>query len=319
MPIDTRQFFRRDAALMRPVGISVVIPTACRMERAASIRRAIESVLSQENVDVELIVVVNGPTHDRGLRAELEANPALRVAYLPEPNLPAAHRHGRTMVTRPFFAFLDDDDEYLPRALETRAAEMLADPRLDVVATNGIWAPDNSPYIKRTEGVEADPLMALLRGNWLGSCGALFRSATVSPDYFDGRTRHYEWTMLGFRLALAGRRIRFLDVPTYILNETPESLSRSDAYCRAEPPFLTSMLEFDLAPRYRKRIREKILESLHTLAGRALAAGRIGEAWGYHVRSLMRPQGFKYVVFTRHLVWPTMRWVAGRSGGDQSG
>jgi glycosyltransferase involved in cell wall biosynthesis len=303
---------------MKPVGVSVIIPTACRVERAASIRRAIESVLSQENVDVELIVVVNGPTHDRELRAELESDPALRVAYLPEPNLPAAQRHGRTMVTKPFFAFLDDDDEYLPSALETRAAEMLADPRLDVVATNGFWGPDNSPHIKRTEGVEADPLMALLHGNWLGSCGALFRSATVSPDYFDGRTRHYEWTMLAFRLALAGHRIRFLDVPTYIVNETPESLSRSDAYGLAEPPFLISLLEFDLAPRYRRRIREKILESLHGLAGRALAAGRIGDAWGYHVRSLMRPKGFKYVVFTRHLVWPTLRWAVGRSGGERS-
>jgi glycosyltransferase involved in cell wall biosynthesis len=303
--------------MVKPAGVSVIIPTACRTERAAAIRRAIESVLTQENVDLELIVIVNGPTYDRHLRHELEANPALRVAYLPEPNLPAAIRHGRSMVTRPFFAFLDDDDEYLPGALETRAAEMLAHPRVDVVATNGFWGPDKSPYIKHTDGVEVDPLKALLKGNWLGSCGGLFRSATVCQEYFDGRTRHYEWTMLAFRLALTGHWVRFLDVPTYIMNDSPESLSRSDAYAKAEPAFLNSLLGFDLEARYRRQIRKKYLQSLHSLAVRALTAGRIGEAWGYHARSLMGWKGFRYVVFTRHLVGPTLRRVAGRSDGDQ--
>jgi glycosyltransferase involved in cell wall biosynthesis len=184
VPSDLEQYCKPDDMMVKPAGVSVIIPTACRTERAAAIRRAIESVLTQENVDLELIVIVNGPTYDRHLRHELEANPALRVAYLPEPNLPAAIRHGRSMVTRPFFAFLDDDDEYLPGALETRAAEMLAHPRVDVVATNGFWGPDKSPYIKHTDGVEVDPLKALLKGNWLGSCGGLFRSATVCQEYF---------------------------------------------------------------------------------------------------------------------------------------
>jgi glycosyltransferase involved in cell wall biosynthesis len=299
---------------MNPAGISVVIPTACRPERAGSIRRAIQSVLSQENVDLEVIVVVNGPGYDRALRAELEADPALRVAYLPEPDLPAAQRHGRTLVTKPFFSYLDDDDEYLPMALHTRTNVMLSDPAVDVVATNGLWAPDKSPYIKRTDAVEADPLMALLQGNWLGSCGALFRTATVSPDFFDGRTRHYEWTMMAFRLAVAGRRIRFIDVPTYVMNETAQALSRSEAYRLAEPAFLTSLLDFDLAPRYRKRIREKYLTSLHSLAARSLAEGNLGDAWRYHGRSLLGRHGLRYLFYTRKLVGPTLRWSFGRLG-----
>ena len=45
-----------------------------------------------------------------------------------------------------------------------------------------------------------DPLRALVIENWLASCGGLFRSDRVSIDYFDGVTRHYEWTFLAYSL-----------------------------------------------------------------------------------------------------------------------
>jgi glycosyltransferase involved in cell wall biosynthesis len=287
-------------------GVSVIIPTACRRERTAAVQQAVASVLMQEGVDLEVIVVVNGPDYDRDLFAWLTANPRLRVEYRPEPSLPAAHRVGRGLVTQPFFSFLDDDDEFLPDALRIRLTPMMEDPTVDVVATNGVWGGgSDDPYIQNTDGVEEDPLGALLRGNWLGSGGALFRSATVGLDTFDGRTRFFEWTMIAWRVASAGLKIRFVDVPTYRMNATPDSLSRSEAYYLAEPDFLRSLLDGDVAERHRLRLGDKILAANHVVADWYVRTGNAPRAWRYHVRSLRGMAGLRHLVFTPRLVAAT--------------
>ena len=301
---------------MKDVGVSVIIPTAAWPERAASLRRAIASVLAQEGVDLELIVVANGERRDPDLMRELRAHPRLRLVEQEEPDLPTAQRHGRLLVTRPFFSFLDDDDVYLPGCLRTRAAPLLEDATVDVVATNGVWGGSGEPYIRKTSGVEADPLGALLRGNWLGSCGALFRTATVDETFFAGNRKYFEWTMVAFRIALAGLRVRFLDVPTYQMNLTDGSLSRSEAYYRTEPEFLTELLRYPLQPAHTRRIREKRLAALHFLADRYAAQGRFDLAWRYHLRSMRWPGGARYAVFTRRLILPTLRTLARRLAGE---
>jgi glycosyltransferase involved in cell wall biosynthesis len=297
--------------------ISVIIPTTAQRERAASLRRAIASVRAQENVDLDIIVVVNGPRHDAQLLTELRADPTLRAAFLEEASLPAAHRHGRHLVDRPFFSFLDDDDEYLPGALALRAAAMRSVDAPDVVATNGVWATDGcGPYIPLTDGVEDDPMAALLRSNWLGSGGALFRTATVGPDIFDGHTRFFEWTMIAFRIALAGLRVRFLDVPTFRMTETPGSLSRTSAYYEAQPEFLESLLQLTSDSRHRDRIRAKLLGAEHYLAELHCRNGNLERAWKHHLRSMRGRSGMKHVIFTRRLLLPTLRSLALRLPGS---
>jgi glycosyltransferase involved in cell wall biosynthesis len=304
------------------VPVSVIIPTACRPSRVPALRRAIASVLAQQGVDVEIIVVVNGPGYDATMLEELRANPALGVEYLPEPDLPAAHRHGRSLATAPFFSFLDDDDEYLPGSLRLRADVLLAEPDVDVVATQGVTGINgDQPYIRSADGVESDPFGALLRANWLGSCGALFRAERVTLDFFDGRTRYFEWTMVAFRLALAGRRIRYLETPTYRMHETEGSLSKSDAYYRAEPEFLASLEAYDLPQEHRRTLRRKYYGVLHSLAERFVRSGDMAAAWRYHLRSVAGRHGVKHVVYTRRMIGPSLRagvrWLAARAGIGQ--
>jgi glycosyltransferase involved in cell wall biosynthesis len=292
--------------------ITVVIPTTCRTVRADMLRRAICSAEDQSGVDVHVTVVVNGPHYDSDLLAELQSREHLQVEIRPTPGLPAAIRHGRSTVRTPYFSFLDDDDMLLPDALLTRA-RVLIDEEVDVVATNGLAG--TGPFIQQTTGVEEDPLGALLRGNWLASCGALFRTASVGLDLFDGRTHHYEWTMLAFRLARAGLRIRFLDVPTYRIFVTENSQSRADAYFRAEPRFLESLMQYEMEPRHRRALHRKYLGSLHSLAERCVRKGDISAAWQNHLRSMAGSQGLKYIVFTRHLLLPSARWAAAQLTG----
>jgi glycosyltransferase involved in cell wall biosynthesis len=275
--------------------------------------RAIESVLAQD-VDVEPIVVANGSQHDPALLAEIRGDSRLRVEFLEEGNLAAAQHYGRSLVSRPYFSFLDDDDEYLPGALRTRAEPLLTDPDIDVVATNGVWSGSDEPHIRETHGIDEDPMGTLLRSNWLASCGGLFRTATVSESIFGDDVQYFEWTMVGFRIAAAGLRVRFLDVSTYRLNETEHSLSRSDAYFEAEPGFLEDLLKYPLEPRYIDQIRRKRVSSLHTLAERSVRRGEMGRAWSYHLRSLRGRHGIRHVLYSRRLVLCTLgAWLRGQS------
>jgi glycosyltransferase involved in cell wall biosynthesis len=288
----------------------VIVPTTCRRTRADRLWRALASIRSQ-TVDLEIIVVVNGREYDAELYGDLRSEPDLRVLYVEEGGLPHALRQGRAAVNQPFFSFLDDDDEYLPGALRTRLDVMARDATLDLVVTN--WIMDSGePHIRSTAGIESDPMGALLRANWLASCGGLFRSARVTEDFFDPTIRFYEWTMVAVQILIRGGRIRFLDVPTYRVNQSDDSLSRTDAYYGAEPAFLERLLALDLAEEHRRVLRQKHRASLHDVADRELRAGNLGAAWRYHLRSLAAAGGVRHLKYTLRLIARTVagQWTA---------
>ncbi len=107
--------------------VSIIIPTTCLAQRASLLRRAIDGVLSQAGVYLELIVVVNGTCFDQTLYSALRTDERFQVLYLPEGNVSAARSAGLRAAQGEFYGFLDDDDEYLPGALFTRVTEMRRD------------------------------------------------------------------------------------------------------------------------------------------------------------------------------------------------
>jgi hypothetical protein len=211
--------------------------------------------------------------------------------------------HGRTLVTSEFFAYLDDDDEYLPGALKTRAAPMLANSTLDVVATNG-WLNDGSGDVSAYEPSElmrTNPLLELLRRNWLQSCGHLFRSATVTLDLFDRTTRYYEWTLLGFKLS-QHRSAHFLDVPTYRKHDSPDSLYKSAGVVEAAIAVTDMMIALTADPAVVDRLTELRCRALHAASDFHRLAGRPRKAWAFHLRSLGHPHGWIHLPYTRRLL-----------------
>src|SRR5262245_51696166 len=120
-----------------PAAVSVIIPTLARPERVPGLMRAIDNVTSQAGGLGLPIVVVNGPFAAPALRESLARRQDLRLITLAEPGLPRALRAGRAAVETAYFCVLDDDDELLPEALAIRLGAFEADPRADVVVTNG--------------------------------------------------------------------------------------------------------------------------------------------------------------------------------------
>lgn len=288
--------------------ISVIIPTTCETGRRGSLKRAIASVAAQERVSVELIVVVNGLRFDPECYEELRSMPGLNVAYLEEGSLPLAVKHGRSLATAPYFSFLDDDDEYLPDALWRRLQPLLSDEAIDYVVSNGyscIEGRDRQAVIN-VEAVRNDPLRALLKENWLASCGGLYRSSRVSTGYFDGKTRYLEWTLLAYKLA-STRKMVFVDEPTYRIHDSLGSLSKSEAFREAEIGVLAQILTLDLPADIKVGLRVKIGRAYHSLSNHYRRQGDFRRAWRCHLASLRHPEGFRYLTYSRRLL-PFVQW-----------
>ena len=101
--------------LPRTAPVSVVIPIR---NRAGWIAAALDSVRAQTLPPAEIIVVDDGSTDD--LAAVMQHDPAVRLIHLPPSGLGPAWNAGIAAAGQPFIAFLDSDDIWLPRKLETQ-------------------------------------------------------------------------------------------------------------------------------------------------------------------------------------------------------
>lgn len=280
--------------------ISVIMPTRARRERAALLKRAIDSVLAQAAVRAVPLVVINGPNSDVALAQELSADRRLRVLILDEADLPAAFCAGRKMVDTEWFAELDDDDILLPGALATRLLALQESPGFGVVVTRG-WKRGigvDELNIDDVLALERDPLRAMLRRNWLLPGSWLCRADAAGPEFFDGMPRFLECTYLGLRFA-AECRIRFLAEPTVVhYMNTPEAESQSRGYRLGHAAALRRLLELDLPPDVRAELRTRVRRACHANARVYLQEASLTDAWSWHLQSLCERGGWRYLRYT---------------------
>lgn len=285
--------------------ISVIIPTTCEHSRRSLIERAIHSVLTQEGVSAELLVVVNGERFDAGLLQTLRSDHRFSVLYVKEGHVSRARHHGLTASTGDFFGFLDDDDELLPQALRLRLDQMLADPCIDVLVTNGLIR-DAVDVVHVPEGFEAeihdDPGLSFLRHNWFASPASMFRRTTVEGEIFDISHRYFEWTYLFFRLLSREKQIRYSGAITYRKHEdNPLSVSRSRDYQLALPAMLQDLLGFPLRPALRTIIKKKYVAALNANSTLHLVDRNFPQAIAFHIKCLCAG-GWQYIPYTRSIL-----------------
>ncbi len=110
---------------------------------AAHLAEAIESILRQRGVRIEVLAVDDGST-DASSAILARYAPAVRV--LRQANAgPAASRNAGILASRgQFLAFLDQDDRWLPGKLERQVARLGARPDLDAVVSyvESFWDDD---------------------------------------------------------------------------------------------------------------------------------------------------------------------------------
>ena len=128
---------RSELSEANPLAVSAIIPT---YNRSHTISRAIKSVLSQTYNIHEIIVVDNGSTDDT---VELIKKDFPNIVCIEEKKLgvSAARNTGISKVDKKseWIAFLDSDDEWCPRKIESQVAAILEQNKYRLVHTDEIW------------------------------------------------------------------------------------------------------------------------------------------------------------------------------------
>lgn len=289
--------------------ITVIIPTVGDERRAETIWRAIKSAGAASGASTCVLVVVNGTRFSPRLLAQLQATPEIDCLTVDQGSLPLALLRGREAAQSEFFAFLDDDDEFLVGGLGRRLEALRNKPSAAFLISQG-WFHADGRDVPQTnldsKSICEDPMGSLLRENWVAtSASGLYRSSVIGAPDFEAMPSYLEWTYLGFRLASRHPFI-YMDEPTYRRYDVVGSVSKSRAFQRGMIPAMRAILALDLPAVTKRGLRAKLARAAHDLSVLALEGGELADAWRRHWQSLALPGGLRFLPYTRHLIVPTL-------------
>ena len=115
--------------------VSVIIPT---FNRSAQVLEAVSSVLGQERVPAQVIVVDDGSTDDTADALGVFGS-RIRLIRQPRKGVSGARNRGVLEAQHPWLAFLDSDDLWLPGKLSTQLDYLSMHPEIRICQTEEIW------------------------------------------------------------------------------------------------------------------------------------------------------------------------------------
>ncbi|MDS0261401.1 glycosyltransferase [Haloarcula sp. S1CR25-12] len=299
--------------------VSVVVPA---YERADVVGRAIDSALAQTMADLEVVVVDDGSSD--GTRGVVEGYDDERVrplAHERNRGVSAARNTGVAAARGEYVAFLDSDDEWLPRKLERQLAAV--DERGEGwvgaycdVATAGLSAAGRLATVvserlfrstaPREGGRElAESLLSMQVFMGPGSTLLVERSALAAAGEFDEGLAIYEDWDLVLRVLGVGK-LAYVDEPLALTHFTGDA--PAEAYVANDRRYLER--NADLVREL--EARGVPVRQVHRmgLVGHFLAEGRFGEAADYlDAGTVARPKNLARLAFWSVL---GLRALAGR-------
>lgn len=195
--------------------VSIIIPTH---NRAALLREAVDSALSQTYPNVEVIVVDDGSTDDTG-EVLSEYAGQVRAVYQDNRGRSAARNVGIQASGGRFLVFLDSDDLLMPAAIQSQVDCLIAHPDVGVVYGDGYIMDAQGllhtldPYVVRfpPREPEAFARSLLMRNHFVIHAGLIRRTALpLQPVFGESLTRFEDWD-LWIRMCLAGTRFVYID------------------------------------------------------------------------------------------------------------
>lgn len=159
---------------------SVLIPS---FNRAAYLERAIESVINQKFDAWELIVVDDGSTdHTQALLEGYLNHPKIKTTKTSNQGVSKARNVAASFARGEWLAFLDSDDEWLPRKLLAQWEHIQSDPDVKLVHSEEIWIRNGvrinqKKKYKKNGGDQFEPS--------LGLCAISPSTAAIRKDVFE--------------------------------------------------------------------------------------------------------------------------------------
>lgn len=293
--------------------LTVIIPTTAEESRENSLLNAINSINNQNEIPIEIILVINGKIFKKTLFESLIKRADLRVLYQEEGNLPKAIYLGVSNITTNFFCFLDDDDRYIENTLPERLKPLLEDNAIDYSVCNGFNVSGYEKHIRTTRFPQnqQDAAELILEENWLASCGGIFRKSSVPIQFFEEMPKYLEWTYLGFILSTTKNGF-FLNKPGFMVYESKISISKSAEYSIGMIQSFEKIIA--IAPNnISHKIKTKQGKMLHDLSSYFLLKNQLKNAVKFHLLSLLKPSGYKYISYSRHLIYSLLASLLSRA------
>jgi len=200
--------------------VSVILPT---FNREKTLPDALESVIAQTFTDWELIVVDDGGTDETPAIIDSFIAKGGNIRYMRHANRGAAlsRNAGIQASFGRYITFLDSDDSYLPRHLESRMAVMASDPSPDLLS-GGFRGEDDIRVVDRF-----DPERTV----HIGDCilgGTLFGRREVFFSLGGFRNLDYaEDADLWDRAAALYNVLKLTAPRTYVYSRADDSITRN--------------------------------------------------------------------------------------------
>jgi teichuronic acid biosynthesis glycosyltransferase TuaG len=185
--------------------VSVVIPC---YRAAATLGRAVDSVLAQTQAPAE-VIVVDDASDDATPQVIAALPSSLKKILLPENRGAGSARNaGWQAATQEFIAFLDADDAWHPKKLELQTTWMQAHPEVVLTGHGYAFQPQDVSSIRSSFRVL--PVAMLVSNQFSTPCVMLRRSI---PQRFAEGKRYSEDYLLWLEIMLAGQEAWYLDAP----------------------------------------------------------------------------------------------------------
>ena len=236
--------------------VSVIVPL---YNKAPYVRRALDSIRAQSWTDYEVIVVDDGSTDGGGSIVSELRDPRFRLIVQPNAGPGPARNRGLAEASRPFVAFLDADDEWLPEFLAASLERLeRAGPAVAAVASGYFEFPSGlstEPLWRRrglADGVvrvgpETAPRRLVFLLAFLSPFSVLARAATVRRwgGFYDrGRCLYAEDANLWLKVLL-NEPVAYSMRPLVRYHREASVLSRQRGGPRPVEPFLADPSEIE--------------------------------------------------------------------------
>jgi len=215
--------------------VSVVIPTRNRPE---AVCRAVASVQAQTYREFEIIVVIDGKDPATMSALERLGEPRLKViAHETNQGPGAARNTGIRAAAGHWVAFLDDDDEWLPRKLERQVAEarLLGDGNAILTcrvhaefgSQRMVWPARRPQAGQHVSEYLIDRPTLMSRPGYVATPTIMVRRDLALAHPFPNDGDHEDWSWLLLLCGEAGARLHFVWEPLVVVKISETLSSRS--------------------------------------------------------------------------------------------
>ncbi|MHC4695994.1 MAG: glycosyltransferase family 2 protein [Planctomycetota bacterium] len=310
--------------------VSIIVPT---YNRAELLPRALDSITAQTFDDWEIVLVDDGSTDDtEALATEYGRRLGDRFIYVRQSHAGcAAARNGGIDVCRGrFVAFLDSDDEYLPRKLERQLALFECRPELGLVYGDFAYVDlegkchdsvfDTSAELAREVPFETvspglcvctgSLFEVLVRGYFIGTIAGMIRKEVLGDGIRFREVPSYGEEWLFYLKVSKACPAGFVDEPLCLHHWVRGSITRRDSH-RNQVRHRDLLREMRRcfrsdSPTARRAIRGNLAHSCRQLGYETYRMGHYGRAAGYFAESFINGLDLRSLV---EAVRAGVRWI----------